>query len=85
MLLLPKITTSFPVKSILYSSNIFITPYGVHDINVSSPMQSFPTLEGVNPSTSFEYVILLKASLISKCLGIGLCNKMPLISLFLFK
>ena len=49
----PNITTSLPLKSILYSSNIFITPYGVQDINVSSPIDNFPTLEGVNPSTSF--------------------------------
>ena len=35
ILLLPNITTFFPVKSILYSSNIFIIPYGVHDTKVS--------------------------------------------------
>ena len=57
----------------------------MQDIKVSSPIQSFPTLDGVNPSTSFEYVIALKASFISKFFGIGLCNKIPWISLLLFE
>ena len=47
-------------------------------------MHNFPTLAGLNPSTSFIYVIVLNASFISKCIGIGLCNKIPFIVLSSF-
>ena len=39
--------------------NICIIPFGVHETSVSSPKNNFPTLLGVNPSTSFEGSILL--------------------------
>ena len=47
-------------------------------------MHNFPTLAGLNPSTSFIYVIVLNASFMSKCIGIGLCNKIPFIVLSSF-
>ena len=53
ILLLPITTACFPSISISYSSNIFITPYGVQEINVSSPISNLPTFIGLNPSTSF--------------------------------
>jgi len=53
ILLLPTTTAFFPSISIPYSSNIFITPKGVHDIKQSSPITNLPTFTGLNPSTSF--------------------------------
>ena len=61
MLLLPTTTASFPSISISYSSNNLIIPYGVQDTKVSCPKHSFPTLEGLNPSTSFSGAIALNA------------------------
>ena len=69
----------------LYASNILIIPYGVQDMNVSSPIINFPTFTGLNPSTSFLQSIFSKASCIFKPFGIGLCNNIPLISFLLFK
>ena len=85
MLLLPRMTARFPSISISYSSKIRTTPAGVQDTKLSSPMDSFPTLIGLKPSTSFSGAIRLKARLISKCFGIGLWSKIPSTSFLAFK
>ena len=72
MLLLPIITALLPSTGMLYASNIFVTPNGVHEIKASSPIDNLPTFIGLKPSTSFVESIVLKASLMSKFSGIGL-------------
>ena len=51
---LPITVTFLPLRSVPDILNICIIPFGVHETRVSSPKNNFPTLLGVNPSTSFE-------------------------------
>ena len=46
--------TFLPFRSVPEILNICIIPFGVQDTRVSSPRNSFPTLFGVKPSTSFD-------------------------------